>query len=248
MAWRVLMRRCPARSMTIVGDIAQTGALAGASSWAAVLAPFLGDRWRLAELTVNYRTPSEVMAVAADVLARVDPSLVPPASVRSAGVTPWSLRVPADGQAGGPAGGPADGQAGGSVDGQAGELAGGLAAALADVVAAEARAVGDGTLAVIVPAARAAALGAAVAHAVPDAAVDASPSALERRVLVLTVERAKGLEFDGVVIVEPAEILAGSARGYSDLYVALTRTTRRLGVVHTGELPAVLRRLSGSRI
>ena len=61
MAWRLVLRRCPTRSMTVVGDVAQTGSLAGASSWAEVLRPHLGDSWRLEELTVNYRTPAEVM-------------------------------------------------------------------------------------------------------------------------------------------------------------------------------------------
>ena len=69
MAWRLLMRRCPSRSMTVVGDVAQTGALAGTASWQELLAPYVADRWRLAELTVNYRTPAEIMAVAAEVLA-----------------------------------------------------------------------------------------------------------------------------------------------------------------------------------
>jgi hypothetical protein len=65
-------------------------------------------------------------------------------------------------------------------------------------------------------------------------------------VAVLTVAQAKGLEFDAVVVVEPAEILGGSPRGGNDLYVALTRATTRLGVVHTGPLPAALARLEGS--
>src|SRR5499427_9063986 len=69
MAWRMLMRRCPSRSMTIVGDMAQASELAGLASWPDALNPYLEDRWRLAPLTVNYRTPAEVMAVAADVLA-----------------------------------------------------------------------------------------------------------------------------------------------------------------------------------
>ncbi|HMC68921.1 MAG TPA: helicase, partial [Mycobacteriales bacterium] len=60
MAWRLLMRRSPSRSMTVVGDVAQTGELAGTSSWPEALAPYLADRWRLAELTVNYRTPAEI--------------------------------------------------------------------------------------------------------------------------------------------------------------------------------------------
>jgi len=62
-------------------------------------------------------------------------------------------------------------------------------------------------------------------------------------VAVLTVTEAKGLEFDAVVVVDPAAILAASVRGPSDLYVALTRATARLGVVHPGDLPPVLARL-----
>ena len=46
MAWRLLLRRCPTRSMTLVGDVAQTGSLAGATSWAEVLTPHLGTHWR----------------------------------------------------------------------------------------------------------------------------------------------------------------------------------------------------------
>ena len=93
MAWRMLMRRCPARSMTIVGDVAQTGDIAGTASWSDALAPFVGDRWRLAPLTVNYRTPAEIMTVAADVLAQIDPDATPPRSVRESGAIPWRLRV-----------------------------------------------------------------------------------------------------------------------------------------------------------
>jgi DNA helicase IV len=88
MAWRALMRRCPARSMTIVGDLAQTSDLAGARSWGEALSPYVADRWRLAELTVSYRTPAEIMAVAARVLERIDPTLPAPRAVRATGVAP----------------------------------------------------------------------------------------------------------------------------------------------------------------
>jgi len=57
---------------------------------------------------------------------------------------------------------------------------------------------------------------------------------------VLTVRQAKGLEFDGVLIADPGQILAESPRGLNDLYVAMTRATQRLGVVHTGAPPSVL--------
>ena len=94
MAWRLLMRRNPTRSMTVVGDVAQTGSLAGASSWAEVLTPHLGTQWRLEELTVNYRTPAEIMDVAAEVLAAGSATATAGRSVRSTGVRPWGLRVP----------------------------------------------------------------------------------------------------------------------------------------------------------
>ncbi|MGO9500210.1 MAG: HelD family protein [Streptosporangiaceae bacterium] len=214
MAWRMLMRRCPARSMTIVGDVAQTGDLGGSASWEQSLAPYLQDRWRLAPLTINYRTPAEIMAVAADVLTAIDPALELPRSVRESGSAPWRRAVPG----------------------------GQLPTATADAAARLAAENGDGKLAVIVPEARLAELGGAVSAAIPAAAVGEGPD-LESPVVVLSVRQAKGLEFDAVLIAEPAEIIAGSPRGLSDLYVALTRATQRLGVLHTGPVPGVLARL-----
>ncbi|MGK5443520.1 HelD family protein [Micromonospora sp. URMC 105] len=202
MAWRLLMRRCPSRSMTIVGDVAQTGALAGTPSWADALEPYVARRWRLEELTVSYRTPAEIMAVAAGVLAEIDPALRPPRSVRAGGVPPWDRTVDADG------------------------LAGELVAA----TTREAADLGDGRLGVIVPAGRADELAAAVVAALPEVAVGEQPE-LESRVVVLTVGQAKGLEFDSVLVVDPNGIVAESPRGRSDLYVALTRATQRLGVL-----------------
>jgi DNA helicase IV len=62
---------------------------------------------------------------------------------------------------------------------------------------------------------------------------------------VLTVAGAKGLEFDAVVLVEPAAIIAESARGLNDLYVALTRPTQRLHVVHQHPLPPGMQPVGG---
>ncbi|WP_433689258.1 HelD family protein [Micromonospora carbonacea] len=202
MAWRLLMRRCPSRSMTIVGDVAQTGALAGTPSWGEALEPYVAQRWRLEELTVSYRTPAEIMSVAAGVLAEIDPQLRPPRSVRRSGVPPWER----------------------AVDG------GRLAGELADTAVAEAADLTDGRLGVIVPAGRVDALGAALLAVLPEAAVGDHPE-LESRVVLLTVAQAKGLEFDTVLVVDPDGIVAESPRGHSDLYVALTRATQRLGVL-----------------
>jgi DNA helicase IV len=215
MAWRLLMRRVPSRSMTVVGDVAQTGDLAGTTGWDQVFEPYVAQRWRLTELTVNYRTPAEVMAVAADVLASIDPSLQPPRSVRSAGVAPWARRVP-----------PAA-----------------LTEALIEAVRAESAEVGDGRVGVLVPAGHEAGLGAALVAAIPAAAVGEQPDLLNR-VVLMTVKQAKGLEFDSVLVVEPHAILAESPRGLSDLYVAVTRATRRLGVLHTEDLPKELNALA----
>ena len=64
MQWRLLLRRGPLKSFTIVGDVAQASAAAGADSWDAALTSTFGDAWRLEELTVNYRTPAQIASAA----------------------------------------------------------------------------------------------------------------------------------------------------------------------------------------
>jgi DNA helicase IV len=220
MAWRMLMRRSPSRSMTVVGDMAQTGAPWGPGSWARALDPHAARRWRVEELTINYRTPAEIMAVAADVLTSMGTGLEPPRSAREAGTGPWHLGV----------------------------AAAELAARLPGVVAAEAAEVGDGKLAVLVPPGRAEELATLIGAEVPAATARQGPAVLDARVAVLTVAEAKGLEFDAVLVVDPAAMLATGSHGANDLYVALTRATARLGVVHPGDLPPVLSRLAERKI
>ncbi|MGW7363416.1 HelD family protein [Streptomyces sp. NPDC054841] len=94
MAWRLLMRRSPTRSMTLVGDPAQTGDLAGCDSWQEILAPYVQDRWQLARLGVNYRTPAEIMEYAAERRRATDPAFEPPRSIRSTGARPWERTLP----------------------------------------------------------------------------------------------------------------------------------------------------------
>ncbi|WP_184830210.1 ATP-binding domain-containing protein [Jiangella mangrovi] len=214
MAWRMVMRRAAARSMTVVGDIAQTGAAAGARSWADVLEPHVPGRWRQEALTVNYRTPSEVMDLAGRVLAAIDPALEVPTSVRSTGEAPRVVPVWS------------------SLD---------LVSQVAAEITAELPALGAGRLAVLVPAGRLDEVFGGLADALPVAVSRASTTdALDAAVTVLTVGQAKGLEFDTVVVVEPAELLAESVRGATDLYVAVTRPTQRLVLVHAEPLPPML--------
>ena len=207
MAWRLLARRCPAKSMTIVGDIAQTGGPAGTTSWERVLEPLAGDRWRLARLTVNYRTPAEIMAATADLLTAIDPGHPPPQSVRETGVLPWRMATTRDA----------------------------LPVTLAELTAQEAAS--GGRLAVIVPDAQVRELGRAVSRATHDVSFGDNPD-LTSEVVLLGARQAKGLEFDSVLIADPAEIIAASPRGRNDLYVAMTRSTQRLGVLHPGPPPA----------
>ena len=86
MEWRMVFRRCPSRWMTLVGDTAQTSSPAGVDDWSAALDPFVGERFRLHELTVNYRTPKEIADYAAEILAHIDPQAVIPQAIRASGV------------------------------------------------------------------------------------------------------------------------------------------------------------------
>src|ERR1700761_9238619 len=214
MAWRMVLRRNPARSMTVVGDVAQTGSPAGALSWKDMLGPLVGGRWREERLTVNYRTPAEIMAVAADVLASVAPDEAPPESVRTEGTPPAALHVPTSGLAAG-------------------------VAARARTDLAELGGPDGGRLAVIAPDA----LIPALAEAVPAAVPGDRPESLDSAAALLTVSQAKGLEFDRVIVADPAGILTQSENGGHDLYVAITRATHRLTVVYNGDLPVSLRSL-----
>ena len=209
MQLRMLARRSLSGSMTVVGDLAQATGPSAPRSWEEVLA-HLPDRVgrRVVELSVNYRTPGEVMELAGRVLAGLGLDLRPPVSIRSTGASPVLVSARSDE----------------------------LAPAVAEVARREEGHVRPGNVAVIT----APSLMTALAPALEAAGVDyATPGrrGLEAPVTLLPVGMAKGLEFDSVIVVEPTTILGEEAQGARALYVALSRPTQRLTVVHAEALP-----------
>lgn len=233
MAWRVLARRCPSRSMTVVGDLAQTSSAAGARDWGQALAPVLGTGTRtrsgvdlsrtftLSRLTVNYRTPRQVMDLASRVLEAHGLPEEAPSSIRDAEVPPAAVSAPA------PAGSPA------------------WTAAVVDAVRDQVAALGAGRLAVVAPQPLVAGLRSALGEALDDGEVRSVDEPADAAVTVSDVTGVKGLEFDAVVLCEPAAVVDASPRGAGDLYVALTRPTQRLLVVSSAPLPAGMEELAG---
>jgi len=226
MAWRMLLRRCPTRSMTIAGDVAQTSTAAGARSWQRMLDPVLKGSWRLSELTVNYRTPAAV----ADAAQRVAVAAgLPVTTLTSAREVPGSIAVR-------------------RVSRLAEAVVAEAEEALATLAANDPAGAFDqgdeaidegGRVAVIAATERVDALRHLLSRsAVGDALrPTGSGSMLDARLAVMSPRASKGLEFDVVVLVEPSEVARAAA---GDLYVAMTRPTRALRVVASGALPAGL--------
>ncbi|MFJ2018632.1 RNA polymerase recycling motor ATPase HelR [Streptomyces nodosus] len=171
--WQMLLLRCPSRSFTIVGDRAQ--ARHGfTESWRERLERVGFGRVEVASLSINYRTPEEVMAEAEPVVRAVLPDANVPVSIRSSGIP----------------------------------VVHGPVSDLGQVLDAWLTAHADGTACVI-----------------GDPTFRATP-----RVRSLTLELAKGLEFDLVVLVDP-EAFGEGVEGAVDRYVAMTRATRQLVVL-----------------
>jgi len=214
MGLRMLARRSISGSMTLVGDVGQATSPLAPDGWTDVLDQLPARRPpRIANLTVNYRTPAEIMEVAADVLAaaRVN-GLRPPRSVRAIGRLPEVRPVPDEAA---------------------------LAAEVALAAISEHGAVGSGTVAVIAPTDRVAEVAAALEEA-GAAWGEPDRTGLSAPITLLDVTAAKGLEFDSVVVAEPAALVDESEQGLRALFVALTRPTRRLALVHARPLPPAL--------
>jgi DNA helicase IV len=212
MEGRAVGRRCATGSATILGDLAQGTSPAATSSWPGLLAHLGKPDAQLRVLQTGYRVPRQILDYANQLLGALAPSLAP---VRSLREDPGALtvrRVAAEG------------------------LPGALVAACTAAVAA------PGSAAVIAADDQVAFVRRLLSKAgLPDGVLDGVTDGLGGTGLItVPVTLAKGLEFDDVIVVEPARIVAAEPRGLHRLYVALTRAVSRLTVVHAEPLPAGL--------
>ncbi len=201
---RVIARRSPAASMTLVGDVAQSTSPAGQERWADVF-EWVGAG-QVAELTIGYRVPEPILSVANRLLPLTGVDAAASRSVRREGGAPGWTHTTTEG----------------------------LAAEVALVVAGvkhRHRLTG-----VVAPLDHHAAVTAALADA-GLVAVDHLHQLSGAEVPMFGPEQVKGLELDGVVVVQPDEIMDGTPRGARLLYVAMTRAVQELAFVTTSPRP-----------
>ncbi|MFJ9108787.1 HelD family protein [Streptomyces sp. NPDC102283] len=211
---RSLRRRSAAGgSMTVLGDLAQATGVHVPTSWD-LLGALLSDQgdWSVAQLTTSYRVPAEIMEFVAPLARTIAPDLPYPRAVRAAGAD--AVRT---------------------VASESERL-------LDDTVAHVARLMGtsDGStprsVAVIVP--DDSDWAETISRRIDDDG-DLGGRAREA-VSVLAAAQVKGMEYDHVLVVEPANIADRGPAGLRQLYVALTRSTQSLTVLHTVPLPQAL--------
>src|SRR3954470_11163039 len=205
MQWRMVGRRGRGATWTIVGDAAQSSWPVPAESAAARAAAIQGKELHAFHLSTNYRNSSEIYEHAAAYASRVGLDADLPTAVRSTGVTPREVPAGPDSAA--------------TVRAELALLLGQVAGTVGVVVPVARRREVSGWLASWTE------LAAAAPHAAtPETAGD-------DRVVVLTGIDTKGLEFDGIVVVDPDAIEAESPTGRATLYVVLTRATQLLTLI-----------------
>jgi DNA helicase IV len=210
MQLRMLGRRCPSGSMTLLGDLAQGIGVWAHDDWADVLAHLPApDGVRLELLSLGYRAPAQVLDLASRLLPIAAPQVGPTESIRPGRTDPLVVMVPGD------------------ADQDLAEAAASEAVRLADA---------GWSTAVIAPTALVDSVGAALDQLTGDWA-PATEAGLDHRIVLLPAPAAKGLEFDAVVVVEPAAVVNDAPRGLRLLYVAMTRPTQHLSLVHHLPLP-----------
>jgi hypothetical protein len=205
MQWRMVGRRGRSATWTIVGDAAQSSWPVPEESAAARAAALDGKELHEFHLSTNYRNSSEIYDYAAAYAERVGLDADLPTAVRSTGVSPREV--------------PAGPDLAETVRRELAEIAGQV----------------GGTVAVVTPIARRGEVASWLAswsEYADDAPHATEPAAAgDDRIVVLTGIDTKGLEFDGIVVVDPDAIEAESPTGRATLYVVLTRATQLLTLV-----------------
>ena len=215
MQLRAVGRRCSTGAATVLGDIAQGTTPWSTASWAESLAHLGKPDGLVSELRRGFRVPASVIEFAAQLRPEAAPGLAAPESVRD---NPGRLDL---------------------VPVEAGDL-------VSSTVTEVARLSGlEGSTGVIVPDARVAELSRAfTAAGLEHGTLGATHGDIDHRVDLVPATVAKGLEFDHVLVLEPAEIAAAEPdvrTGLRRLYVVLTRAVSDLTVVHAAPLPEALR-------
>lgn len=210
MQFRMIARRVPTRSVTVLGDLAQATGPWSYGNWIEVREILDGGsaQPQHAELSLGYRAPGRVLDFASRLLPAAAPGVAATSSIRQGRTEPTIRSVPSE------------------------EVA---SASLAEAYALMAD---HGLIAVIAP-----------DELVPDLMRLArrhgevgvlERDAMSRPVTIVPAPAAKGLEFDAVVVVEPALIAGADPRGLRLLYVAMTRPIQHLSIVHGLPLPPPL--------
>lgn len=220
MEWRMLIRRCPTRSFTIVGDVAQTSALGGARSWNTMLNPVFGnERWQLGELTIDYRNPQEVATLASNF-------------ARNEGLYVSTVKAVRE------------------IEGSVKRITLDRLDTLIDTTVDEIMRLskeylstdGTGRIAVIADDELLSSMRAPLWDAIRDSMGTDEAHRLQSQpdnddqIDLTNPEGIKGLEYDAVILVQPGLIEQNSPNrltAASDLYVSLTRPTQQLVIVRT---------------
>jgi DNA helicase IV len=210
MQFRMLARRAPTGSLTVLGDLAQATSAWSYDNWGEILqhlptvAPIRED-----ELTLGYRAPGQVLELASKLLPIAAPTVRPTRSIRRGDQAPLVVNVDS-------------------------------ARLFADSLQEARRLADDGLLVGLVVAQDHLAAMTTMAEHQSDVGL-LDRDGISKPVTLVVASAVKGLEFDAVVVVEPATIAGIDARGLRLLYVAMTRPIRHLSVIHSEPLPWPLR-------
>lgn len=210
MQYRAVGRRCTTGSATVLGDLAQGTTPWATSSWQEALAHLGKEDAHIEELTLGFRVPRDVIAYASRLLPAIAPGLAEATSVRE---SPGDFAVRAT-----------------AADGQTGAV----------VAACRESLDREGSIGLIAADARVPALGAALDAAGLRYLAPGEETTADARLTLVPATLAKGLEYDHVVLDEPAAIVDGEPdprTGLRRLYVCLTRAVSGLTVLHGAPLP-----------